>query len=194
MSDVEACNAELEDAIARDPYDVDLYAVYADWLQQRGHVRGELIAAQLAELRGSAEAVDAREDLLAIHAGALLGPLASDRHLALTWRCGFVHAAAAAAGEDATSRELLRGLATLLAHPSGRLLVRLDVRITHGGPELVELLAAHAPPTLRDLRIATEGELELADLWPRCRRLRGLAISAASSHPGELVLPQLERA
>jgi uncharacterized protein (TIGR02996 family) len=185
---------ELEAAIARDPYDVDAYAVYADWLQQHGHVRGELIAAQLAELRGQTDAAETREDLLALHARDLLGSLAHEKRLVMSWRCGFIHAAAAAAHGDDSCREVVRAIAALLAHPSGRLLVRLDVRIPDRADELVELLAAHAPPSLRDLHLATQAEVDLQALWPRCRRLRNISVEARACEVGELDLPLAEHA
>src|SRR5205823_2755322 len=40
-------DAKLEDAIASDPTNDDNFAVYADWLQEQGDVRGELAGIQL---------------------------------------------------------------------------------------------------------------------------------------------------
>ncbi len=61
---------ELERSIIADPYDVHAYAVLADWLQDRGDPRGELIAMQLAGKQAAAQA------LLERHTTYFLGPLA----------------------------------------------------------------------------------------------------------------------
>src|SRR5262245_58565359 len=71
-------NAELDEAIAADPYDTSAYAVYADWLQARGDPRGELIALQLAEdaKPGDSKLVASIGRQLEKHAAVYLGPLA----------------------------------------------------------------------------------------------------------------------
>jgi uncharacterized protein (TIGR02996 family) len=64
--------------------------VYADWLQERGDPRGELMALQLG-LRGNAGLAEAVRALLDRHSGHLLGELSrlSD-DLAVSWRHGFI--------------------------------------------------------------------------------------------------------
>ena len=62
-----ASNAQLEAAIAEDPDDVQRWLVYADWLQEAGDPRGELIALHAAKKGAKAKAH------AAAHADALWG-------------------------------------------------------------------------------------------------------------------------
>src|SRR6185503_10624168 len=86
----EARNPDLEGAIARDPEDPGAYTVYADWLQGQNELRGELIAAQLAD---TPKARAAAEDLLERHAWYFIGALAHDPALTVSWQRGFIHGA-----------------------------------------------------------------------------------------------------
>lgn len=72
-------------------------AVLADWLAERGDVRGELVQLQLAREQAPFDARLAQAEArhLAVHAKALLGPLALHQSVcALRWRRGFVVEAA----------------------------------------------------------------------------------------------------
>lgn len=70
-------DAELLAAIYAAPDDDAPRAVYADWLQQRGDPRGELIALQLlrAQGGGTPEQADREHELLAAHGAGWLAPL-----------------------------------------------------------------------------------------------------------------------
>ena len=86
------CNPELEDRIAAGE---DAYAVYGDWLAERGDPRGELIAIALAREVADDEALRARERaLFDEYAFEWLGQLAwaPVAEATVTWRRGFLDA------------------------------------------------------------------------------------------------------
>lgn len=73
--------------------DADAMAVLADWLAERGDVRGELVQLQLAREASPFDArlAQAEARLLALNAKALLGPLALHQSVCtLRWQRGFV--------------------------------------------------------------------------------------------------------
>ena len=84
------CNRELEDRIA---VGEDAYAIYADWLAERGDPRGELIAIALAREVADDETLRSREQvLLDEYAFEWLGQLAWSpaAEMTVTWRRGFL--------------------------------------------------------------------------------------------------------
>jgi uncharacterized protein (TIGR02996 family) len=86
------CNPELEDRIVAGE---DAYAVYGDWLAERGDPRGELIAIALAREVADDETLRAREQaLLDEYAFEWLGQLAwaPVDEATVRWRRGFVRA------------------------------------------------------------------------------------------------------
>lgn len=180
---LDARNPDLEAAIAANPLDRDAYVVFADWLQQQGDPRGELMSLQLAGKDDEAEA------LLAKHEDYFLGPLAAHKlvydeggnnsasHLrtpeqeeawqqihtqAFRWRNGYIHFLRLSHDEDQTPKKLDGTLADVLDqvldHPSGRYIVEIAF---HGNGSLndddlqplIDKLADKAPPTLRKLTL-----------------------------------------
>jgi len=161
-----ASNPQLERAIEADPYDIEAYSVYADFLQDAGDPRGELIALQLA---GKTKAAT---KLLAKHAEYFLGPLAehaktfdgSNRD-AFSWKFGFIHGLRLSHNHyayefDATAAKppcsLAEMLTQVLAHPSGRFVTEIAFRFNNDPNEdnlqsLIDVLAKRAPPTIRKL-------------------------------------------
>lgn len=164
----------IEASIDASPDDPARYAVLADWYQQRGDGRGELIALQLlpsmtAAQRRQHDALVARE-----HLG---GGEAS-------WRWGFVHALRY---ELLSRREDWADalLAPVLAHPACRFLRALELD-AGPGDEALRWLSAHAPPLLTSLTLTcNEVDLSLA----RLARLDTLNVAAQLVTPG--VLPPL---
>jgi uncharacterized protein (TIGR02996 family) len=72
---------DLHAVIAADPENREAWHTYADWLQQQGNVRGELIALELAlEANNSAELRTARDEFLRTLGAALLGETFSRFH------------------------------------------------------------------------------------------------------------------
>lgn len=171
----------LEAAISRAPDDPAAYLVYADWLQQHGEPRGELIVVQRA-LAGAPRdaALLAREAaLFAEHGERLLGPLALLADAKLVWYCGFVRvldlrASLAEAGPASLAEAGPAPLAALLGHPSLQFVHRLAYV---AGPETpLAPLAEHAPPTLRWLELSGDAE-RLRELAARLSRLPARLLS-----------------
>ena len=153
-------NPELEKVIDNDPRDATAYSIYADWLQDQGDPRGELIALQLGKKDKAAKA------FIEKHSDYFLGPLAEHQETydgedteAFTWKYGFIHAVRLS--HDHYSNEewegkLVEVLDLLLQHPSGRFLTELTFVFNNDPSEdnlqdLIDLLAKKAPPTVRKL-------------------------------------------
>jgi|GEM_PF-5371811 len=196
MADV--FDAELEHAIALDPDDPALFAVYADWLQQAGSARGELAAVQLAREAGDDQKLAAREaELLDEHAAIVRGPAQADGYRIedhcneVTYRGGFWRAI--------TFSGPLRVLQALVAHPSARLLHSLAVGYLDGttddyAPAVAAIAAAHLP-VLRVLRLGDvpEGQSALAGFGDRtCGSLAALAAACPRLETLRLLCPRFE--
>jgi uncharacterized protein (TIGR02996 family) len=178
---LDARNPELEKAILANPSDRDAYAVYADWLQEQGDPRGELISLQLGYKDKQAK------QLIEKHQDYFLGPLAehqvvrdeggnnSTSHLrtsaqekewqkthqeAFLWRNGFIYRVRLShdeyqdnGGWDGDTAEVLD---MVLSHPSGRFVVELAFQ-SNGDPNesdlqsLIDVLAKKAPATTRKI-------------------------------------------
>jgi uncharacterized protein (TIGR02996 family) len=141
---------ELEAAIANDPYDAAIFAVYADWLASCGDPRGELAALQIAaEQRLDDIALrDAAAALLAERESDLLGPvtagLPKGYKKIFTWCAGFVHAVsldfehlnrgrpARYRGVGNPKLDLRTPLEQLLDHPAGRFLTEVTLASESG--------------------------------------------------------------
>jgi len=210
-------NPALERAIVANPYDTDAYMVYADWLQDQGDPRGELIALQIA---GKAAAA---KKLLARHADGFLGALADHQKChdrgkrdAFTWQYGFIHrvrlahdhyaegwSTDGARGWDGSLAEVLD---LLLRHPSGRFIAELTMNY-NGDPnedtldDLIGILAKRAPATLRKLRIGDDVDQiswykvgNLGKLWKAVPNLTHFDIEAGEFTLGTIALPKLVHA
>lgn len=176
----DARNADLEAAIVANPSDREAYAVFADWLQEQGDPRGELISLQLGYKDKQAK------QLIEKHADYFLGPLAehqavydegynnSRSHLrtsaqdaewqkthkqAFLWRNGYIYRVRLS--HDTYSNETFKGnlvdiLDQVLKHPSGRYVVEFAFH-SNGDPneddlqDLIDLLGKKAPPTTRKI-------------------------------------------
>ena len=168
-------NPELEQAVHERPGSEEPYLVYGDWLQERGHPRGELVAIdrELALDPWGEQGVRLRRrrvELLEGGGAELLGPLAAperEGELELDWHLGFVRRASLALDrpdEDA----LLDALDEILAHPSLRFLRALEIgplRVDgEGAPwaPIVERLAERPWPALQRLSLGLHHD----GAWP----------------------------
>jgi uncharacterized protein (TIGR02996 family) len=179
----DARNPELEKAIVANPNDREAWAVFADWLQEQGDPRGELISLQLGNKEGQAKA------LIKKHEDYFLGPLAAHQvvydeggnngmsHLRTTaqqkewekvhtqaflWRNGFIHRCRLSLDEYQNPGEFKGDLAEILelvlSHPSGRYIVEFAF-MSNGDPNdgnlqsLIDLLGKKAPATTRKLTL-----------------------------------------
>ena len=213
---VSATNVELDALVAEDPADLARYLVYADWLQERGDPRGELVVTQHALAQTSLEDpayddLESREArIFERHGEALLGPLAplrkmrdgrtkrtgqSPAYRALAWRCGFVRALRL--DRHGAEAEETDGafVASIVPHPTLRQVEHLVAGAAHGVP-----FGATWPAmaTVRSLRIATSwmGERRIAfapALWSTMTpRLQRLAVGNALATLGAPEVPRLE--
>jgi uncharacterized protein (TIGR02996 family) len=190
--------AELEAAVLDDPDNDEAWLVLADWLQQQGDPRGELIA---LDVKGD-EAASGRH--LELHEAALIGSL--EPHLDMfQWKRGYIHRARLACSTD-LEIDNARVLDRLLRHASGRLLQELVLApdILLGEQDqligVFELLARHVPP----LRSLTVGDYPLGDyrdvddyiigdlstLWT-LPRLQTLVVHGAAITTGPIAHPTL---
>jgi len=212
---------ELEKAINADPYDATGYAVYADWLQDQGDPRGELISLQLtAETKRDAKLAKAAAAKLEGNAGYFLGPLADHTKTydgtgddAFTWRFGFIHAAKLSHNQysdDGFEGSMAEVLETLLRHPSGRFLTELVFGFNNDPNEdplddLIGILARKAPATIRklhfgDFEYPDETEMSwyhvgnLGKLWKAVPHLQALIVQGGEFELGTIELPELVRA
>lgn len=177
IANADARNPALEKAILANPLDVEAYSVFADWLQEQGDPRGELMSLQIAHKDKAAQA------LIDKHAAYFLGPLAehvivhddngnnSRSHLrtkeqdkewqktaakAFLWRNGFIyrlrlsHNSYSGAQEEKT----VDILEQVFEHPSGRYIVELNF-MSNGDPndndlqDLIDMVGKKAPATVR---------------------------------------------
>jgi uncharacterized protein (TIGR02996 family) len=141
---------ELVELIWAEPANDAPREVYADWLAERGDARGEFIALQLREARGSATSVESRraKRLLATHRTAWLGTELAAALIRPRFARGFMISAKVRDGVDVTdpaaraSRELW-------------FVERLD-----GHPAAIQL--APGMRSLQSVRVQTETELVMA--------------------------------
>jgi uncharacterized protein (TIGR02996 family) len=110
---------DLLAVIAADLQNREGWALYADWLQQHGDVRGELIALDLAlEADNRTELRAARDELLRTHGAALLGDTFSRFHAdgygEIRWQRGFVVEIGYGGSMRLTHRRKVKWLAKLI--------------------------------------------------------------------------------
>ncbi len=148
-----AVNLALEAQLAAGFDDPGPFVVYADWMQQHGDPRGDLIHAQ-ARREAAVDATAARkaatveQKLMREHADVFL-PEAFRRKgdFTLTWRLGFI-AAIEIGRLDAPER-----LAQLLAHPSAQYCQELVLTAGIYEPSPIDAIARSRPANLARLVI-----------------------------------------
>lgn len=206
-------NPALEKAIVANPDDADAYMVYADWLQDQGDPRGELIALQAAGKQAAAK------KLLDKHVAYFLGPLAEHRTCydgfadekteAFHWKNGFIHAVRLAHNQyaDNWDGKLAKDVVEpLLKHPSGRFIVELTINENDDPSEdtlddIFAVIAKRGMPTLRKLRIGDDVSQiswyrvgNLGKIWKAVPNLTHLDIEAGEFSLGTIELPNLVHA
>jgi uncharacterized protein (TIGR02996 family) len=149
----------LEAALAADPDSAAAALVYADWYQEQGHPRGDLITVQHARAsRPDDAALVAHEDELFAEWDEYVNPapyLHDPDALELAWRNGFIRSARLGRSDDHSDQVLW----DLLRSPSARFLRELVVGVQEYGDQDNRLMTdlvvrgGHYPP-LRKLYIA----------------------------------------
>lgn len=178
-------SVDLERAIRADPYDATAYLVYADWLQGHGDPRGELIVQMV-------NGVDPLPHLKK-HKKALYGSLVNRIVPAwdkapMIWRFGFIHRVELEREEK--YRPISPVLATVLAHPSGALLVEASL----GSEDLADIrnsldMLVRAAPPLRALEIYSGSAIgDLTPVLTAFRELHTLVVKvrARNGHPDSM--------
>ena len=180
MTSAEPRNEELERAIIDDPTNRAALAVLADWLEERGAPRGQLINLELKGKQAEAKAVFEQ------HLDVFLGPLAQHRqvydegwnnsrsHLrtaeeeeawqkthqeAFLWENGFIRRVRLSYDEysnESFEGDLAQILSDILDHPSARFVSEFTFN-SNGDPNendlqaLIDVLAKKAPISTRKL-------------------------------------------
>ncbi|MEO8705244.1 MAG: TIGR02996 domain-containing protein [Kofleriaceae bacterium] len=192
-------NPELEARILERIDDRELYAVYGDWLAERGDPRGELIAIQLALEANPIPELRAREAaLLDEHAYEWLGGFAWAplRELGCVWRHGFLTSIRIGNSEVGGGRSIdfpdsayeIRELARL---PHAAFIQSLDIQPTSLW-NTFEAIGLHGI-SATTLSICSETE-ELGDVepaYPGLARLGELRLEGRALRLGSIVLPAL---
>ncbi|MGC4116130.1 MAG: TIGR02996 domain-containing protein [Myxococcales bacterium] len=205
-----ASHPELEAAIAENPDDLARWQVYADFLQERGDPRGELVALEIKAASGDLEAAAAAGRLFGKHEDLFAGPMADyDEQLTLGWKMGFVESARMGLTyEDHESGisgvDLVR---TLLTHPSALFLRSLTLGTfnfegDNDYSQMLEALFERPRPALRSVFVGDTQPDEQEISWTRAgdlsrlsevaRNLKKLKVRAGSMTLGALDLPKLE--
>ena len=176
--------AALEAAIEEHPDDPRVYSVYADWLQEQGDPRGELIALQQAAELDPSLADQARACF-----EQQIDRLGSYTTCEFTWRYGFVQRATLGLSEAQSATFIEK----LLDHPSGRFIVDISLWPSGSSPEAmgpaIDVLVKRARPAQRSLSVVarTTTLQAISRLFgPAFPRLERLAILGAL-HADELL-------
>lgn len=156
-------NEALEQAVLADPRDEGTWALYADWLQSQGDLRGEIIALSLEDpAQAKKLADDYPEVLLGEFAetyaewGKFHGEIGMNQGataITLDWSRGFIVGATVQTWRPAHRRvaEILSSLFT-----AAPLLQRLKLNTLRISPETQSLLGHSVPLGLRTLQIGPE--------------------------------------
>jgi len=175
-------NAELAEAVLAASDDAGPRMVLADWLQEAGDPRGELMALQLrlATTPDDAQLLARERRLFERHRRHFFGALEPDRG-SVVWRAGFID----------TVRCDVADLVAILGHPSLRMLRTLAVYFS--GDQLEQLARLQLPPTLTTLELRGQvnmrGQLALPALL---RGLPALARLVVLDGPDDTVLDRPE--
>lgn len=186
-------HAAFRAAVAAAPDDDLPRLIYADWLDERGDVRGEFIRLQVAEARGEVTPAQvARTQRWARKLGRDWAGSAADHALLFEFRRGFVErvimsaGAFLAHGEEVLDDNPIRQVTLIGASTVTEALARSphlgQVKALHltgcglGDRGIAKLLATPCLDKLRTLRLGSNGlEDRSAEALARCRWLRNLA-------------------
>lgn len=165
--------AELEATLEDDPEDRRAWAVYADYLQELGDPRGELIALSLA-----APSDHTLEPDITARQRALV-PMIEGKAWHVGWKYGFVRRVVLGVDPELA--------AAVLAHPSLRFVHELVFNRAQDPSPMIAAIAAAIRPTVRVLDLGmTAGvpwpamPIELAPIWDALPRLARLVVRESS--------------
>jgi uncharacterized protein (TIGR02996 family) len=190
---------QLEQGIAATPDDEERYLVYADWLQQHGDVRGELIVLQHAmdhappgsEQRQTFKR--AADRVIKKNPTHIFGDLAYSGaldYLEADWRWGFLHGVKVGGWHRDPPFEVRPMLRVLFALPVAIVLEELSWR----GDDcqvVASTVGKLAPGSLRRLALQGAVGCGLVSLGAVLRQLESLTIRGDATLPRSLDLPEL---
>jgi uncharacterized protein (TIGR02996 family) len=167
----ETSDPSLDAQLRVDPDDREVALIYADWLQQREHPRGKLIALQAArrDRPDDEDLIESERELLEIHADVFLGPLADwlsvedgPEQIEVAWDLGFIERVKIIGRFD----EPVDIVWSVLRHPSCRFLRELVIGCVRSGDQdntgiSATILRAGPKPPLRRLVIADFDDSDL---------------------------------
>lgn len=177
---------DLEQALLRDRHNVRLWAVYADWLESAGDVRGALSSLMLkreaAPSRAMEEALQAQAPLLASLMPTSLGTLDTrgSPRLAPVFRRGFLFSGGATQASDVEA---------LVTHPSAAF---LDTVLLESA-ELAEWFGSVSEPLPWRMLELNASEIELTPLAPHVPFLQTLRLEAPCDELTFAPIPSLRR-
>lgn len=198
--------AELEQKLIENPEDIDACQVYADMLQEAGHVHGELIAIDcMLSKKRDPNLRNSRNALIKANSEELGGPLLKflDREaLQVRWSMGFIKSARLS-GEARVS-----DIGTLLRKPAGRLLRELTIGFLAQDEldyeETIAVLMESGPH--RALQTLFIGDFQLEEyqiywsvvgdaspLWKAAPNLQSLILQGGEISLGAIELLELRR-
>jgi uncharacterized protein (TIGR02996 family) len=214
-------NPDLEARIQANSGDRDAYAVYGDWLSERGDPRGELIAVQLG-LENNPDDAQLRERekaLLDANNAAWLGDLPFpesrrknvESQVEVKWRWGFIDSVRIGPTEshDTAKLDFPDTIGKVMALPAIGMLRELvigskdhDDYPTSWGDCVEKLAETGVPPSLRRLEFNRGGYWDIsstelgniAKLYPHLDKLEELRIEMGSMSFGDVMeLPALKK-
>lgn len=171
----------LIDAIARNRDDLQSWSVFADWLSERGDVRGALIMEDLAAAPSARLKLRLRHGTE--HAAAIFGPFVEARLPRAIVR-GFI--------DTLTTTPQVSGgeLASLAAHSSTTFLRELNVRTLRARQRGLQALLARP---VEELRLPREGCDAFIEALPPQGTVSALRLIDESSADLQRAFPQLRR-
>jgi uncharacterized protein (TIGR02996 family) len=217
----EQTNPELEARIQANPNDRDAYAVYGDWLSERGDPRGELIAVQLGLDKNPDDARlrEREKALLDANRGVWLADVpfpelrrkGEETHVEVKWRWGFLDKVRIGPTESHATAELdfPDTIGKVMQLPSIGMLRELvigskshDDYPTSWNDCIEKLVETGVPRALRRLELNRGGYWDisstelgnLAALYPHLDKLEELRIEMGTMSFGDVMeLPALKK-
>ncbi len=214
-----ARNKKLEAMISKDPEDADAYLAYADWLQEQGDPRGELIMVQhaLAAMPKNKKLLKAQEQLLSDYKEHFWGdvaPYAAEMTEDVVWSMGYIKSAKLKTtyerdpsfGDEGKMVKYEDVLRDFLALASSTFLQSLTLGIAtmdqNDYSAAIKLIAEAKRPTIKSMFIGDfhceETELNwsfVGFVEPLCKavpNLEELTLRSGGLNAGKLAFPKLK--
>lgn len=217
-----AGNPEVEAAIYANPEDLDAWAVYGDWLQTQGDVRGEIVAMQIALARGTSQddlqkKIDGmiQENIAGWFGKDIAETLKAEVDdyeqpvLELEWRFGFLKSVTARTHYDWEGMNVERMLNAVMKSSASRFIETINIGLTDAegetsfDREVVAISKTGKRPSVRKVHVGAfefpdETEISWTDvgsvdkLYPVFPNLEWLKVQGGGMGLGKLAHDKLE--